>query len=284
MHFYYIDESGCNGRDLQNPEQPIFVAGGVIVRDEGWNQTNQEFWGIITSYFRGEIPRNFELHTADLFSTDGDGFFSGHLRDRRNKLVNNLLDLVIERSHQIVYVAIDKSILDRYDVTLIKGKDYFDKKVPYLIAYDYLISFFDWYTKEHLGKSARAMAIIDEKVEFAAEIAQITHFRRYGAPRSRQVKRITEFTYAINSRKNPMIQISDMICFLVRKYLEIDAGYKDTYPAEVKNIFRDFYRKIDERLQRKTIISESGRQLQFYNQFLSQILIWPSRNWRSTQY
>ncbi|MEI6639470.1 MAG: DUF3800 domain-containing protein [Chlorobium sp.] len=35
MHFYYLDEVGCTGEDLNNPEQPIFVLGGLSIRDEG---------------------------------------------------------------------------------------------------------------------------------------------------------------------------------------------------------------------------------------------------------
>ncbi len=41
MHFYYLDEAGCTGEDLNNPEQPIFVLGGLNVRDEGNNQNRR---------------------------------------------------------------------------------------------------------------------------------------------------------------------------------------------------------------------------------------------------
>ncbi|WP_143814354.1 DUF3800 domain-containing protein [Lysobacter spongiicola] len=35
MHFFYLDESGDTGANLADPNQPIFVIGGVSVRDEG---------------------------------------------------------------------------------------------------------------------------------------------------------------------------------------------------------------------------------------------------------
>ena len=35
MHFFYVDEAGCTGDNLQNADQPIFVIGGVSIRDEG---------------------------------------------------------------------------------------------------------------------------------------------------------------------------------------------------------------------------------------------------------
>ena len=42
MHFFYMDETGCTGADLNNPEQPVFVLGGISVRDEGWRATTEQ--------------------------------------------------------------------------------------------------------------------------------------------------------------------------------------------------------------------------------------------------
>lgn len=35
MHFYYLDESGDTGSNLNDPDQPVMVLGGISVRDEG---------------------------------------------------------------------------------------------------------------------------------------------------------------------------------------------------------------------------------------------------------
>ena len=97
MHFYYLDEAGCTGRDLQCAEQPIFVLGGVSVRDEGWNQTQRDFADILTNYFGGATPDAFELHAEELLSPTGDGPFAGHDRERRNELAKNVLSLLHDR-------------------------------------------------------------------------------------------------------------------------------------------------------------------------------------------
>ena len=34
---FYTDETGCDGGTLNNPQEPIFVLGGIILRDGGWN-------------------------------------------------------------------------------------------------------------------------------------------------------------------------------------------------------------------------------------------------------
>ncbi len=284
MHFYYIDETGCNGRDLTQAQQPIFVAGGLILRDEGWNKTHTEFQKIISAYFENNVPANFEFHTQDLFSNNGTGHFEGHSRENRNQLINDILDLVISRKHQYYYFGIDKAKLNAYDTTQVRDRDYVELKTPYLIAYDYLITAYEKYTKEKLGRSARAMVILDEKDSFIREIESITRFRRFESAVGKRVKWIVEFSFPVDSEKNTMIQISDLLLFLTRKYLEIENGYKDDFPADVKDIFRAFYRKVNARLIYKRIQTESGRNSNYYNDFIQGVCSLPSARWNSKTY
>lgn len=284
MHFYYIDETGCNGRDLTQTQQPIFVLGGIILRDEGWNKTHQEFEKIISNYFEGGIPADFELHTQHLFSNTGTGFFSGHSREKRNDLINSLLDLITSRKHHAAYVAIDKAKLNAYDSTTVREREYFDLKTPYLISYDYLISIYEKYTKEKLGRSARALVVLDEKDSLIEEIETITSHRRFNPVKSKRVKWIVEFSHPVDSEKNTMIQLSDLTIFIIRKFLEIESGYKESYSAEIKDIYRAFYAKIHDRLIYKKIVLESGRNSQYYNDFLKGVTALPSVRWKSKSY
>jgi hypothetical protein len=284
MHFYYIDESGCTGEDLNNAQQPVFVAGGIIVRDEGWNKTKEQFAAIINEYFGDHVPNGFELHAHDLLSPNGQGYFHGHQRDRRIALAHSILDLVAERVHQTCYLAVDKSKLSAALEAELRSKAYLPRRAPYTLAYDYLVSVYEWFTKERLGRSARGMVIADTKVGYEADVATITHFRRFESPAKQRVKRLTEFTYAVDSHKNPMIQISDLVCFTTRKFLEVDAGYHEGWNADAKTAFRDLYSKVHDRLIRKAAVAEVGKHSEHYNGFIETIGLWPGRRFKSTVY
>jgi len=39
MHFFYLDESGDSGANLNDEQQPLFVLGGLNVADKKWNNT-----------------------------------------------------------------------------------------------------------------------------------------------------------------------------------------------------------------------------------------------------
>ena len=284
MHFFYIDEAGCNLRDLQNDEAPIFVLGGIGVKDKGWNKTHGEFEDIIVRYFDGAVPDNFELHSYQLLSPTGEGFFAGHDRTRRNTLAMNLLKLLETRGHQAFYHAIDKQKLYEYDIASIRSKDHVELKTPYLLSYDNCITSIEAYTKERLGKTARAMVIIDEKDGIKSEIEVLTKHRRFNPTKAKRVKWIAEFSYPIDSVKNPMVQLSDLVCFVTKKYLGIENGYHDTYPAVAKSFYRDLYAIIDGRLIRKGHVPEEGRHAVDFNDFMKTITSKPKNGWKTRQY
>jgi len=128
------------------------------------------------------------------------------------------------------------------------------------------------------------MVIADTKDGYETDISVITQFRRVDAPAAQRVKWLTEFTYAVDSHKNPMIQISDLLCFVTKKFLEVDSGYRELWKPEAKTAYRDLFAKVNDRLIKKDAITETGRYSEQYNDFIAAIGIWPSRNFKAQKY
>lgn len=277
MHFYYLDEAGCTGSDLTNEEQPIFVLGGISVRDEGWNKTQESMAGIIEGYFEGALPQNFELHASQLLSPNGDGPFSGHARDRRSNLAKSILGLLADRSHDVHLCAIDKAKLNSCSCCVAMP---YDTRTPYHLAYDYLITYINWFVKNQLGLSARGMLIIDAKEQFHADIEHITQVRRFGGPAAHRVKWIVEFSYPIDSQKNPMVQLSDLVVFCAKKFMEIENGYRDAYPQDAKRFYAECYALIHDRIRKKDLVDRQGRGMDAMNSFLREIQAKPVGQWK----
>ncbi len=278
MHFFYLDESGCTGHDLENEEQPIFILGGVSVRDKGWNATQEQLASIIYNYFEGSIPEGFELHSEDLLSPTGDGFFSGHDRTKRNNLAKSILNLLSARPHAVHYYAIDKAKLASETCSV---DVCYDLKIPYLVSYDYLITHINWLVKRKLGITARGMLILDTKEQFQSHIETITSKRRFGKPITQRVKWIVEFSYPVDSHKNPMIQLSDIVVFCTRKFLEIEGGYRSDYSSEAKQFYAECYALIHDRIPRSTLVQRQGRNMANLNSFLNAIQAKPTYRWKS---
>jgi len=277
MHFYYLDEAGCTGEDLNNPEQPIFVLGGLSVRDEGWNKTQEDFAKIVCDYFDGTIPTGFELHSHELLSPSGSGPFLNHDRERRNQLAKDVLSLLNTRSHDVHFFAIDKQKLSS-EVCVVDMN--YNLNTPYLVAYDYLLTHINWFVKEKLGRSARGMLIIDAKEQFHPHIEAVTRFRRFEDTAAHRIKWIVEFSYPVDSEKNPMVQLSDLVVFCAKKFYEIESGYRENYPDEAKLFFAECFQIIDGRNPKKSLVSRSGRNMEHLNNYLSAVQAKPSRQWK----
>ena len=277
MHFFYIDESGDTGRNLGDKDQPIFVLAGLSVADKKWNNTKESLDGVLHRYFAGAVPEQFELHSTELLSPKGEGPFQDHAIEKRLDLVRQLLALMDDLGHHAHFFAIEKS-------KMMKSKCGFeapyDTKIPYLLAFDYLITYINWHVKENLGQSARGMLVLDEKPEHHGSIEAIIHHRRFGVPAAQKVKWIVEFSYPVDSRKNPMIQLSDLVSLCVRRFLEIELGYKNGVPEVVKQFYGECFNSIVNRVKSKSIIGRKGRNLDKLTAYLEMVQAKPALQWR----
>lgn len=278
MHFFYIDETGDTGQDLLNVQQPIFVMGGLTVSDEKWNPTQQKFVAIIDAYFKGAVPAGFELHAHELLSPNGDGPFAGHPRAARNQLAFDILNILVEHSHNVHAIAFSKPAIN---ATACGVALCFDPKVAYLLGFDYLITQFNDHVKHNLGSSARGLMILDKKDEHHNNMETILHDRRFMTVATHRVKWVVEFSYPIDSTKNPMIQIADMVIFCIRKFLECEHGYGAGWPQAAKDFFAQCYNIIDSRLTFKTgIIDRPEPKLKLLNDYILAVNLKPVGQWR----
>jgi hypothetical protein len=277
MHFFYLDESGDTGLNLQDPDQPIMVLGGISLRDEGWNATHSAMLDRLRSYFGGALPPQFELHAKQLLAPQGEGPFAGHPMQQRSELARALLQLLHERRHGTHFFGLNKQQMDGANC---QYPACYNLKAPYLVAFDYLITYINWQVKERLGSTARGMVIFDRKEQFHPDVEAVTHQRRFGGTQAHRVKWIVEFSYAVDSLKNPMIQLSDLVSLCVRRFLEIDAGYHPQWTTSASQFYAEAYALITDRLDKVGIEPRGGRQSEHLNAYLEQIAARPRSRWR----
>lgn len=277
MHFFYLDESGDTGCNLQDKQQPIFVLAGLSVADKKWNNTKERLDQIVSNYFQGNVPQKFEVHSNELLSPKGEGPFEGHPIENRLQLVRDLLSLIDELGHHVHYFALEKESLINAEC---EYETVYDSNHPYLLSFDYLITYMNWHVKENLGQSARGMIVMDEKKEHHEGVEEIIHNRRFEVPNTQKVKWIVEFSYPIDSRKNPMIQLSDLVALCIRRFLEIEKGYKPNLPEIVTQFYAECFNTIDKRVKGRKLIDRKGRNLKHLNNHVSNIQCKPKTQWR----
>ena len=87
------------------------------------------------------------------------------------------------------------------------------------------------------------------------------HELRFGGVAAHRVKWVVEFSYSVDWKKNPMVQISDLAIYCIKRFIEIEHGYRATWPEEVKNFYARCYGAIRDRVARASIVERDGRNM-----------------------
>jgi hypothetical protein len=219
----------------------------------------------ISEFFKGQIPQNFELHAHELIN--GTGPFATYSQDDRNAFALSLLDVIATLKHKVFFVGIDKPRL----AAALPGDGHkvINCGIPYLLGFNYLVTCIERYIRRVLGQSARGMIILDKKDTYQEDIDKLTRYRRYEIPNVRKLKWIVEFSYPIDSVRHPLVQLSDVVIYLSRKFLECENGYRENWTEEAKNFFASCYNKIVDRTYVVHLIASNGAEEQGAHKLLT---------------
>lgn len=250
MHFFYLDEAGDTGTNLS--EQLLFVLGGFSVSDEKWRTLEDAYKKKLSDFLGDHYTNDFELHSEKM--RNRRDVWSNYDFEQLNQLTFDLINLIIDNGHKIHFFAVNKQKMSE---TTFENYPY--EFNPYFFSYEYILNYANSYISKNLGSSARGIFIIDEKNNtrgansYYDTIRKVTDKCRYDIPKTKRLKRIVEFTYPIDSRKNSMIQLSDLIVYCIKKHFE----YKYNLIPEneiAKNFYAQCFEKIKQGIWRKTFI------------------------------
>ena len=269
MHFLYIDEAGQTGKDLACAQQPVFVMASICVSDEKWRITAEKISDVIRDFFGGLIPVSFELHASELLSPNGEGFFSGFKRNKRNALARHLISVLAQRGHQVFVTTIHKPCLSD---CASPGKAHgFDWKDPWELSFDsHLTMFEEFLRSDRTGRSSKGLVIVDHDDDY------LSFIRTHSASRQldsgwRQLKKIVEIGYTATSHANPMLQMADLSAFLFKKYEESRTEFGDGWKDEAKEFFSECRALMWDRVQFKSMSFGKLNVPSHYTEFLKRI-------------
>jgi hypothetical protein len=69
----------------------------------------------------------------------------------------------------------------------------------------------------------------------------------------KQVRKVVEIGYSAASHANPMVQLTDLVAYTMRKEAEMKAGYKPGWPLGAQAFFSECYAKVWPRVEYKAL-------------------------------
>ena len=77
-----------------------------------------------------------------------------------------------------------------------------------------------------------------------------------------------------------MIQLSDLVIYCVKRFIELENGYRENWSQETKEFYAGCYDIISARSQRTRLVERQGRGMNRLNEFLSDVRAEARVQWR----
>lgn len=239
MKLYYADESGNTGIDLDNKEQPIFVLGSICIEDKNWHEINNYFNKRKVEIF--EKFKDIEIHTNEIFSPPRKSIF--HIKNWHDnlKILDNLVDLVMELDIEFNFIAIDKK---NFKLDLQQKYGNFVKIDPYIFGFTTL---YNEFSNELEKNNSKGIIFLDEILDIPQTLNKLY------PELSKNNNSIIEQALFLKSKDTNFIQIADIFSFYVSQYLNISKGYKKCSAFKEKHC-TDNYNKLITKTNKKYLL------------------------------
>jgi hypothetical protein len=230
MKFCYLDESGTG-------DEPYAVMAGVVV-DALRMQVTKDDWGDLLNALSQTTGKNVkEFHSRDFYS--GRGIWKGSDGNMRSAVISAVFQWLGERKHKIVFCAIAK---ERYSALASDPRVNDIGTLWCTLGMHQLLSLQKAHQKD--GAKGHTVIIFDEELYEKDRITDLvsappawtdTYYSK--KKKDKQLNRIVDVPYFGDSKKVHLLQVADLVAYLLRRYAElVDGKLSEKYEGELSKV------------------------------------------------
>ena len=215
MQLVYFDESGNSGNNLNDPQQPIFTLGSLIVPEECWQELEGDLESSLAAHFPDISNAGIEIHAGDLRASRGA--FKGVPVAARIGLRDAWLKVARDHALKFVYRSIEKKSYQKWlHATFGVGVSI----NPHIAAFALVALVVNEYLTD---RKTLGIFISDENKEIVRDVEKSIRQLRLSAGPLR-LSQIIEKGFFIDSTKSRILQLCDVCVLQARKKEEEKAG------------------------------------------------------------
>lgn len=254
MKFIYVDESG--GTSTQQSD--VFVMFGFMVDAYRLRKTTSKFDHLLheiyhqnTSWVKAANKQNLADFKTNAFINGKRGWSSITL-DKRKKFLEEICKLIIEKGkgHKIFGIALS---FKSFNAAVSANHGYPFKKDFWVGAAMFIACLIQRNNRDIKDNKGHTVVIIDDNPRKMAKLSQQLYegnnwfLKLCKKPSSKknfgqrqqittdQFDQIINTPFGINSKHSSLIQVSDMICYIYRRHLELQSiSRREKWPNERK--------------------------------------------------
>jgi len=259
MKLCYVDESGCGS-------EPVLILAGVVVDYSRMHKTKED-WRILLASLSEICGRQLrEFHTREFYR--GNGAWHATDGQLRARIISALLLWIKQRKHTLVFSGIVK---ERFLARITQDAELQSLATPWCAAMIHLmVSAQNCHQREKKNKG-HTIFICDREVKEELRISELTYqppewIRNICATQKakRILHQVIDVPFFAESEHVPLLQVADLIAYLLRSFVEIELGFSSPRYKEEAEHMRDW----------AATISSLSQDISFR---------WPARNRNAAQ-
>lgn len=219
MKFCYLDETGTD------QHSPIVILVGVIVDIQRMRLAKQEWNDLFKKHAKLARKPITEIHAKDLIP--GNDEWRGVDPETRVKVVTEIVDWFVKRKHQIAFAAVDKKGFCRQSNDERKQNL---KNEWIAAAFHIALSLQKAYPKRKGNKSNKSNTLLIFDKGNTSDIDKLINLlinppswsdTYYRQEKKDRLDKIIDVPFYADSHHVPLIQIADLICYILRRYSQL---------------------------------------------------------------
>lgn len=232
MKFCYIDESGAGS-------EPVLIMSGIIVDASRMHITKRDFNSFLKSLSSLCSREITEFHARDFYN--GNGPWRRMDGKKRSDVIDFLLDWLSKRKHCVTFSAIDKAKFNEK----INNCDYCKElKTPWRAAAFHLaLQIQKFHQKKKKAKGHTAL-IFDREIKEEKPLTILINkppkwaddFYKNKNSKKESFDQIVDVPFFADSKHVLLLQMADLVAYLLRLKAELDLGRKSKYEDEKEKV------------------------------------------------
>lgn len=256
MKFCYVDESGTGSEPYAIMVSTIVDATRMHVAKKEW----KELLKLLSEVIKKPIE---ELHMRDFYS--GNGRWRNINGSARAELITLIIDwFKNDRKHSVSFCGMNKELYRNDKATEQKLKD--TRTIWCMLALHQILILQKHFNNEKKNKG-NTVFIFDEEVREETNLIKLvsspptwtdSYYNR--SKRQEQLNQVIDVPYFSDSRGACLLQMSDLLAYIIRRYVEIhECNSPLKYPDEKKKIDVWTANIVEMSLPRSTRYMSKGR-------------------------
>ncbi|WP_169975831.1 DUF3800 domain-containing protein [Campylobacter sp. RM16191] len=259
MKLFYLDDSGSSGLNLEDPLQPLFVLGGIVIDHTKWEEATGKIQELKKEYKIDDL----EMHAMDI--ANSKGAFKGWDFDKKQEFLTKCLKLIPSLSMDIIFFKVRKSNYKKYfESKFSKAHQQMVKIPPYIVAYSFILQIAEKFLND---ANDNGVLIIDEQDTHIIANDTLKTLRAIDEPEIK-VNRLIEKSFFINSKDSNLLQLADIVAYYIKRYYEIEL--KDNLGDRSKEEREKMFKIIEKSIYKADFDYSKHKILEFINNSLDE--------------